>query len=162
MTPDEMDRLRMAWRRYWQASDQWRANRDARREAARLAWLGNRSGRYVEPICEPFPRMPAEFQKLVCGARTRFGTRCKRRDLYRSGRCRLHGGLSTGPRPLEGKARSASNAGRPEAQRTPCEGIDHGKVTAQSEPHVTVINVDVAHPAIGCGLARSWSATDGL
>ena len=27
-------------------------------------------------------------------------TPCKRRDLYRSGRCKLHGGLSTGPRNL--------------------------------------------------------------
>lgn len=41
---------------------------------------------------------PIELTGLTCGARTRAGTPCKRRDLYASGRCKLHGGLSTGPR----------------------------------------------------------------
>ncbi|WP_443701117.1 HGGxSTG domain-containing protein [Pseudomonas sp.] len=41
---------------------------------------------------------PPEFHGLCCGAKTRAGTPCKRRDLYDSGRCRLHGGLSTGPK----------------------------------------------------------------
>lgn len=41
---------------------------------------------------------PPELHELRCGARTRAGTPCKRRDLYKSGRCRLHGGLSTGPK----------------------------------------------------------------
>lgn len=42
--------------------------------------------------------IPDDFAKMTCGARTGTGTPCKRRDLYRSGRCRLHGGLSTEPR----------------------------------------------------------------
>lgn len=41
---------------------------------------------------------PPELRGLRCGAKTRAGTPCKRRDLYASGRCRLHGGLSTGPK----------------------------------------------------------------
>jgi hypothetical protein len=41
---------------------------------------------------------PPELHELRCGARTRAGRPCKRRDLYKSGRCRLHGGLSTGPK----------------------------------------------------------------
>ncbi len=48
-------------------------------------------------------------QKIICMAKTRRGTPCKRRDLYASGRCRLHGGLSTGPKTPEGKARSSQN-----------------------------------------------------
>ena len=59
----------------------------------------------------------------TCGARTRRGTPCKRKDLYSSGRCKLHGGLSTGPRTAAGKARSAANGklgGRPR-KRTSCE-----------------------------------------
>ncbi|WP_369681150.1 HGGxSTG domain-containing protein [Pseudomonas veronii] len=48
-----------------------------------------------QPSCLPFP---PEFHVLRCGAKTRAGTSCKRRDLYASGRCRLHGGLSTGPK----------------------------------------------------------------
>ncbi|MCE7887926.1 MAG: hypothetical protein DYH13_10560 [Alphaproteobacteria bacterium PRO2] len=48
----------------------------------------------------------------ICGAKTRLGTPCKRQDLLRGGRCRLHGGLSTGPKTLEGKRRSALNTGK--------------------------------------------------
>ena len=42
-----------------------------------------------------------------CGARTRRGTSCAA-PAMRNGRCRLHGGLSTGPRTPEGLARSRS------------------------------------------------------
>lgn len=48
----------------------------------------------------------------TCGAKTRSGTPCQRKDLLRGGRCRLHGGLSTGPKTLEGKRRSALNTGK--------------------------------------------------
>jgi len=41
-----------------------------------------------------------------CGARTRCGGSC-RQPAMRNGRCRLHGGLSTGPRTAEGRARCA-------------------------------------------------------
>ena len=40
-----------------------------------------------------------------CGAKTREGSRCKKKVLRGKQRCRLHGGLSTGPRTEEGKAR---------------------------------------------------------
>lgn len=53
---------------------------------------------------QPFPE---ECRDLRCGAKTRAETPCKRRDLYASGRCRLHGGLSTGPK-------SGPRAKRPE------------------------------------------------
>ena len=42
-----------------------------------------------------------------CGARTRRGTACQKPPLAGKTRCRLHGGLSTGPRTAEGKARIA-------------------------------------------------------
>ncbi len=41
-----------------------------------------------------------------CGARTRQGHPCRRAALRGRRRCRLHGGLSTGPRTAEGLARS--------------------------------------------------------
>jgi hypothetical protein len=45
---------------------------------------------------------PGDFTKaLRCGARTRRGSRCKCPAMS-NGRCRLHGGLSTGPRTAEG------------------------------------------------------------
>lgn len=44
------------------------------------------------------PPVDPDFQDLRCGAKTRAGTPCKRRDLWDSGRCKLHGGMSTGPK----------------------------------------------------------------
>lgn len=51
-----------------------------------------------------------------CGARCRDGHPCqapavwdRRRNRPRNGRCRMHGGLSTGPRTPEGKARIAAS-----------------------------------------------------
>ena len=40
-----------------------------------------------------------------CGAKTRAGTPCKLKAVYASGRCKFHGGLSTGPNAPAGKAR---------------------------------------------------------
>ena len=45
-----------------------------------------------------------------CLAKTRRSTECQRPAITGSGRCRLHGGRSTGPRTQEGRARiSAAN-----------------------------------------------------
>lgn len=38
-----------------------------------------------------------------CGAKTRAGTACKRSPAPNAKRCRLHGGLSTGPKTPEGR-----------------------------------------------------------
>jgi hypothetical protein len=46
-----------------------------------------------------------------CGAKTRAGGSCLVRVEYGSSRCRFHGGLSTGPKTANGRARIA------EAQR---------------------------------------------
>ena len=40
-----------------------------------------------------------------CGAKTRRGTGCQRPANKKNGRCRLHGGASTGPKTNEGRAR---------------------------------------------------------
>lgn len=62
--------------------------------------------RYPPPPAIPFPD---ECRELRCGARTRAGTPCKQRSIYRNGRCKFHGGPSTGPRTAAGKAVSAQN-----------------------------------------------------
>jgi hypothetical protein len=49
----------------------------------------------------------------TCGALTRRGTPCQCKPLKPGGRCGLHGGLSTGPKTPEGKARSARNLAIP-------------------------------------------------
>ena len=43
-----------------------------------------------------------------CGAKTRRGTSCRRPANKRNGRCRLHGGASTGPRTERGCAKTAA------------------------------------------------------
>lgn len=72
--------------------------------------------------CDYGGDFPRECANLTCGARTRAGAPCKRRDLCRSGRCKLHGGLSTGPRTAKGKRRSARN----------------GTLAAKGKPHERV------------------------
>lgn len=44
-----------------------------------------------------------------CNAKTKSGTPCDSKELLHGGRCRLHGGLSTGPKTLAGKQKSAMN-----------------------------------------------------
>lgn len=46
-----------------------------------------------------------------CEAKTRLGTACQCKALA-NGRCKLHGGKSTGPRTMEGKKKSAANLRR--------------------------------------------------
>lgn len=63
------------------------------------------------------PSFPDELRDLCCGAMTRKGTSCRNIALFSNGRCRFHGGLSTGPRTEEGKRKSALNGFR--SARTP-------------------------------------------
>lgn len=51
-----------------------------------------------------------------CGAKTRAGGKCRATPVWdkvnnrpRNGRCRMHGGLSTGPKTKEGKRRALEN-----------------------------------------------------
>ena len=58
------------------------------------------------------PQKPKTFVegrgwRYLCGAKTRRGTACQRVSEARNGRCRLHGGFSTGPRTPEGRQRVA-------------------------------------------------------
>ena len=45
--------------------------------------------------------------KSLCGAKTRSGRPCRKPALKKNRRCRLYGGLSTGPKTAESKARIA-------------------------------------------------------
>ena len=44
-----------------------------------------------------------------CLAKTRRGTHCQCLGLQPSGRCRFHGGMSTGPKTAAGKATATQN-----------------------------------------------------
>jgi len=87
-------------RRYREAERQY--------EAARRTLMA--AGVPVFEMGRHLPRVDwAGFSGLRCGAKNRGGTPCKRLDIYASGRCKLHGGSSTGPTTLEGKARALRN-----------------------------------------------------
>jgi hypothetical protein len=57
----------------------------------------------------------ARFADLICGAKgKRTGKPCPSKALYANGRCRHHGGLSTGPKTPEGRAKAGRNGkGKP-------------------------------------------------
>lgn len=64
-----------------------------------------------------YPEFPADLRDMTCGAKSkRTGQPCKSKVLYKNGRCKFHGGLSTGPTTQQGKQQSAANGkkgGRP-------------------------------------------------
>lgn len=62
----------------------------------------------------------AARRRIICGARTRKGTDCRNKSEPGRGRCKFHGGLSTGPRTPEGRERIA------EAQRRRWARSRHG------------------------------------
>jgi hypothetical protein len=61
---------------------------------------------------KPAKQMPKSLRPL-CGARTRAGGRCRATPVWdkvnnqpKNGRCRMHGGLSTGPKTNAGKRKA--------------------------------------------------------
>ena len=57
------------------------------------------------PVPLPQPTKTPPRPQGICGARTRQGTPCPCQPSGRGGRCKYHGGMSTGPRTPEGKSR---------------------------------------------------------
>ena len=82
----------------------------------------------TRPAREPLsPRLEAEqatpktrqrhkVGKALCGAKTRKGRPCVRRVVEGNARCPNHGGLSTGPKTAEGRARCTMNLPNVRAQ----------------------------------------------
>lgn len=65
--------------------------------------------------------VPADYKgdnPKLCNARTRSGRPCRALKL-KGGRCKMHGGLSTGPRTPEGLARCAENLRRRRERNAP-------------------------------------------
>lgn len=104
MTDEQMDKAFAA--RPFLTVDEFIDRVLARRHAARAR---NRQARGPSTACIP------KWGRPLCGAKTRKGTPCqappvwdKEHNRPRNGRCRMHGGLSTGPKTPEGKAKSLS------------------------------------------------------
>lgn len=77
----------------------------------------------ITPKLPEYPAYPKECWGMSCGAKTRAGTPCKLTASYANGRCKFHGGLSTGPKTRKGKKRSARNGfqRRPKTRRESME-----------------------------------------
>ncbi len=48
-------------------------------------------------------------KRVVCGAKTQSGRPCRAKSLPSKKRCKWHGGCSTGPKTIEGKAKALAN-----------------------------------------------------
>ena len=90
----EQAKLRKLWRDYHDLCD-W----------LRLAW---RQGGCQGPAPK-LPPIPENLRNLACGAKTRQGGTCKLTNIYTNGRCKFHGGLSTGPKTRTGRQKSNEN-----------------------------------------------------
>lgn len=55
------------------------------------------------------PSFPRYLRGLTCGAIKKNGKPCRMTTLGANGRCKFHGGASTGPRTPEGRARALEN-----------------------------------------------------
>lgn len=106
-----VDRYREDANKHWTAKNR-----------VRLLIAGRGNARRLQGGTETvYPNARAEELKLrnaagkhICGAKTRSGNGapCQRKPLPGKKRCALHGGLSTGPKTVAGKARSSQNARR--------------------------------------------------
>lgn len=67
------------------------------------------SGRGEPEASPPKTLQRHKVGKALCGAKTRKGLRCVRRVVEGNARCPNHGGLSTGPKTAEGRARCTLN-----------------------------------------------------
>lgn len=72
------------------------------REWAARANEADAAGRYV-------PSFPRYLRGLTCGAIKKNGKACGMTTLGANGRCKFHGGASTGPRTPEGRAKALEN-----------------------------------------------------
>ena len=96
-----------------------------------------------------------DWQGQRCEARTRAGTPCQRPARLPVGRCKLHGGASTGPRTEEGRARLTE--ARTKHGKFTKEKRAEARQRAQVGREIRAELRDIEREAIAQGLlARGW------
>ena len=121
---ESQDVLRQRWRAYWKEHEEYDKRREQYEEAL-SQWNEKHIYNYVrglpsppKPVAPVAPDWPRELNKLTCGAKTRAGTPCQLTSLYGgNGRCKFHGGASTGPKTAVGKAKAALNGLKPKRKK---------------------------------------------
>lgn len=106
------DERREIMRGYYQECDRIREIRRTWPYKEQLIFTGTRIKIIPAPEPPTSPSFPEILRGLTCGAKNRKGQPCKRIDLWGNGRCKFHGGMSTGPKTEEGKRKVALNARR--------------------------------------------------
>lgn len=103
-TPEKRLKLRL----FFRTLESWRA---------RCLAYATETGRNWRTFPEPSPVLPKELIGMRCGAKNRQGMPCKVSTLFSNGRCKFHGGASTGPKTSRGKRQSANNGFKPKAPK---------------------------------------------
>lgn len=80
---------------------------DERRPLFREFWERRQS--FLDAGSWYVPKRPRFLKGLTCGARTQSGKPCRSTVLGPSGRCKYHGGASTGPQTPEGRKSALEN-----------------------------------------------------
>lgn len=131
--PAYHDQLRRRWIKHWrewdiygQAAESLRDELDECCDRIRANWrradisLFEQLQSQLNALTPP--RFPDELRGYTCGAKTRAGTPCKQGGVFSNGRCKFHGGASTGPVTEAGKAQARENGklgGRPPKKPKP-------------------------------------------
>ena len=125
-----------------------------------LTALGGASDRSIDAQIETLelertrllrpPARPPRSERPRCGARTRAGGSCAAPVVWPKGgrpraRCRMHGGLSTGPRTAEGRERIAESNRRRAAARRAELGLDAENPDAPCAAEQRFHPLDVDH-----------------
>jgi len=155
---------RAACQRNYEALSKYRQQCDAAGRESLLTRMltGKRVSGIIPPApeYEPYP----DISGLTCGARTRAGTPCKITSIFSNGRCKFHGGRSTGARTKAGRKRQregyrvwlekqrASKAGR-KRTRTYTDDVQQVSRATLTEIRVSAPGDDL-QPVSGISLRR--------
>ena len=116
------DHLRIRWREYCHRIDRYHRACEAWQNLPYAIQQQTHNPQW------PDGGFPEELRSLTCGTNTRAGTPCKLTSIYENGRCKIHGGLSTGPTSAAGKRKAALNGFRPKKKRTPMKVYKKTKI----------------------------------
>lgn len=110
-TPELRRKLRVFWAEYDRVKAQRLQILEAAREDEESRFEFFCDHGYAPPAIFPdYPEFPAECEGMTCGAKTKStGEPCKSTQIFRNGRCKFHGGPSTGPKSAEGKLTALEN-----------------------------------------------------
>ena len=148
-TPSELVVAKRLLRRFEEQRSRENEAYERACDAASEAWLRTlgscgrrRRPGLVYPDRPAHVPVPVELQRLPCGAQTRTGAMCKMTSIYANGRCKFHGGFSTGPRTSAGREKAIANL----AQNMTLKRADARVSTLEARVLEQLEKHGIAHP----------------